>query len=57
MILGDIETHFHDFGNLGDQLEIRWIFRAGLKHPQILGTILLEGNVMLLSPWFLDSRG
>ena len=45
MILGDIGKHFNDCG-WGDRLEIQWVFVAGLRHPQILG-ILLVGNKLV----------
>ena len=38
MVFDGFGTNFDDFWSLGDRLEIRWILRSTLGHPQILIT-------------------
>ena len=38
MVFDGFGTNFDDFWSLGDRLEIHWILRSTLGHPQILIT-------------------
>ena len=51
-MIGGLVIHFHDFGRLGDMLEIQWIFMAVQGHPQILGTFLVEGKMFIIGLMF-----
>ena len=48
MILGDIGGQLSDCEGLGDGLEILCIFMAALRHPQVLGTLLVSGKSLIL---------
>ena len=44
MVFDGFRTNFDDFWSLGDRLEIHWIFRSTLGHPQILAICQVGGN-------------